>query len=99
MRMRGAVFALCLLSVSGCSFDGETDPDDPDGPGDPDDPDDPPAVPEVRFVVMGDTGEGNDGQHRVADAIAAKCAADGCDFVVLLGDNIYDEGVDNVADG
>lgn len=97
MRMRGAVFALCLLLGSGCSFDGDTEPE---GPGDPDDPDDPdPVDHSVRFVVMGDTGEGNDGQRRIADAIAAKCAADGCDFVVLLGDNIYDEGVEDVADG
>lgn len=53
---------------------------------------------EVRFVVMGDTGEGNTAQHEVADAIEATCAALGCDFVVLLGDNIYDSGVDSVDD-
>ncbi|RMH44157.1 MAG: hypothetical protein D6689_03070 [Deltaproteobacteria bacterium] len=52
----------------------------------------------VRFVVMGDTGEGNQAQADVAAAIAATCAARGCDFVVLLGDNIYDSGVDSVDD-
>lgn len=52
----------------------------------------------VRFVVIGDVGEGNESQHKVADAIQAKCASDGCDFVVMLGDNIYDSGVDGVDD-
>lgn len=52
----------------------------------------------VAFVAIGDTGEGNDVQHQVAQAIAAKCAADGCDFVVLLGDNFYPSGVSSVDD-
>ncbi len=66
-----------------------------DGPGTPDTP----GTSEVlRFVAMGDTGEGNDGQKKVAAAIAAKCAKDGCDFVQLLGDNIYDSGVSSTSD-
>lgn len=52
----------------------------------------------VRFVAMGDTGKGNQGQKDVADAIKAKCAASGCDFVQLLGDNIYDSGVTSTSD-
>lgn len=53
----------------------------------------------VRFVVMGDTGTGSDGQYRVASAIAQMCTArGGCDFGVLCGDNIYDTGVDDVDD-
>jgi tartrate-resistant acid phosphatase type 5 len=44
-------------------------------------------------VALGDTGKGNDGQRNVAAAIAAKCARDGCDFALLLGDNVYDSGV------
>ncbi len=56
------------------------------------------APPSVRFVAIGDTGKGNQGQVDVANAIAAKCAADGCDFVQLLGDNIYDSGVDSTSD-
>ncbi len=47
---------------------------------------------------MGDTGEGNAGQLAVANAIAIKCAADGCDFVILLGDNIYDSGAESTTD-
>ncbi len=56
------------------------------------------SEPIVRFVAVGDTGEGNDAQKRVGDQIAAKCAKDGCDFVVLLGDNFYDSGVSSVSD-
>jgi 3',5'-cyclic AMP phosphodiesterase CpdA len=53
---------------------------------------------EVRFIVMGDVGEGNTAQREVAVVIRDLCAAEGCDFVVLLGDNIYDAGVDSVTD-
>lgn len=53
---------------------------------------------EVRFVVLGDTGEGNDEQKKVAAAIAQKCQADGCDFAILLGDNIYNAGVESTLD-
>lgn len=52
----------------------------------------------VRFAALGDQGKGNQGQLDVAAAIAAKCAQDGCDFVQLLGDNIYETGVDSTAD-
>lgn len=52
----------------------------------------------VRFAAMGDVGKGNQGQKDVAAAIAAKCAMDGCDFVQLLGDNIYDSGVSSTSD-
>jgi hypothetical protein len=53
----------------------------------------------IRFVVMGDTGEGNTGQAEVAGAIATVCQGNGgCDFAILLGDNIYDCGVESVSD-
>jgi predicted phosphodiesterase len=57
-----------------------------------------PQTPEVRFVALGDTGEGNEAQRAVAIAIRDLCAQEGCDFVVLLGDNIYDAGVDGIDD-
>ncbi len=57
-----------------------------------------PPAPVVRFVAIGDTGKGNQGQTDVGNAIAAKCALSGCDFVQLLGDNIYDSGVDSPTD-
>jgi hypothetical protein len=56
------------------------------------------AKTELRFVAVGDTGKGNDGQRKVAAAIASKCAKDGCDFVQLLGDNIYESGVESTTD-
>lgn len=53
---------------------------------------------EVRIIATGDTGEGNTEQHCVADAMNAKCAATGCDAVLLSGDNFYEEGVSSVDD-
>jgi len=53
---------------------------------------------DVRFVVMGDVGEGNEDQHAVAAQVDALCEAEGCDFVMLLGDNFYDSGVSSVDD-
>lgn len=52
----------------------------------------------VRFIAVGDTGKGNEGQRQVAAAMKNKCDAAGCDFVVLLGDNIYESGVTSVTD-
>src|SRR5687767_446538 len=68
--------------------------DDVDPPGDAD----PPAMKRARFIAMGDTGKGNTDQRRVAVAARDVCAAKGCDFVLLLGDNIYNAGVDSVTD-
>jgi tartrate-resistant acid phosphatase type 5 len=58
----------------------------------------PPDPPSVRFVAMGDGGEGNDAQYLVGHSVAEVCAADGCDFVLYLGDNFYDTGVSGVDD-
>lgn len=63
-----------------------------------DDDDSTPAPTPVRFVAMGDTGEGNADQATVAAAIETLCAAQGCDFVLLLGDNFYDVGVEDIND-
>lgn len=46
----------------------------------------------VRFVALGDTGEGNTTQRFVADAMLNVCKeAGGCQFATGLGDNIYHE--------
>jgi hypothetical protein len=60
----------------------------------------PPPEAIVRFIAVGDTGEGNPAQYQVADGIAARCAQEpeGCDFGLLLGDNFYDDGVDSPDD-
>lgn len=53
----------------------------------------------LTFVVIGDAGEGNEGQYAVADAIEMTCAdKGGCDFVLYLGDNFYDNGVASAMD-
>ncbi len=57
-----------------------------------------PVPPPVRFVALGDAGEGNDDQYAVADAIGTVCAERGCDFAIYLGDNFYDSGVEGVFD-
>lgn len=57
----------------------------------------PPGV-GMRFVAVGDTGTGKSGQKEVAAAIRDKCSADGCAFVQLLGDNIYEDGVSSADD-
>ncbi len=84
--------------------DADTDADadsDTDADADADTDADPPQI--VRFVAMGDGGEGNADQYTNADAVAAVCEAKaddaaGCDFVLYLGDNFYDEGVSSVDD-
>jgi hypothetical protein len=58
----------------------------------------PPSDPAVRFVALGDTGEGNADQLAVARVIGTVCAAQGCDLALLLGDNFYDIGVDGTDD-
>ena len=58
----------------------------------------PPPGPRVRFVALGDTGEGNRAQYDVASAFNMVCLVQGCDFVMLLGDNFYDDGVSSVDD-
>lgn len=52
----------------------------------------------VRFVAMGETGKGNAEQFQVGAAVAAKCAASGCDFVQLLGNNIFVSGPESTTD-
>ena len=89
----------------------DTDTDPPDDTGgdtgeeEEEEPPPPPPPPElVRFVALGDGGEGNDDQYAVAAAMKAVCDAkddelgDGCSFALYMGDNFYDDGVDGVDD-
>ena len=94
--------SLCACLAMACGAAGNpAGGDDSPPPGDDD------AVPgdasptpnkRVRFIAMGDTGKGNPTQRAVAVAIRDLCAVKGCDFVLLLGDNIYDAGVDSITD-
>lgn len=53
----------------------------------------------LRFIAMGDGGEGNESQYAVAAAVEQVCAdKGGCEFVLYLGDNFYDNGVDSAMD-
>ncbi len=85
------------------------EPNEPEQPEEPQEPEPEPTVLErVRFITMGDSGSGSDGAFAVGQAIADVCAAKagadnqperaGCDFVVGLGDNIYEAGVTSVDD-
>ena len=90
--MRLAAFAIVLAACGSSAGSGD---DDDDGP-----PDAPPDAPSkrVKFVVLGDTGKGNDIQRQVGVAMRDACAARGCDFALMLGDNIYNAGVDSTTD-
>ncbi len=47
---------------------------------------------EVRLLVAGDVGTGDEQERRTAAAAAARGGVRGWDALVLLGDNIYDDG-------
>jgi tartrate-resistant acid phosphatase type 5 len=95
--------AACANTAGSADDDGDDDGTPADGNGGGGDGSggnpDAPGPRTVRFIAMGDTGEGNTTQAQVAAAIKTVCdAAGGCDFVILLGDNIYDSGVTGVED-
>lgn len=53
----------------------------------------------VRIIAIGDTGEGNEDQHLVADRMSEKCqSVGGCHAVMMNGDNFYDHGVESTSD-
>ena len=77
--------------------DDDAAPDDDDTAPDDDDSTPPPTT--VRFIAMGDVGTGFSNQQPASLVIESVClAAGGCDFVLLMGDNFYDVGVDSVTD-
>ncbi|MGH9844898.1 MAG: metallophosphoesterase [Blastocatellia bacterium] len=46
----------------------------------------------VTFAVMGDTGSGDEAQQAVAGQMVRQRAKTPFDFVIMLGDNIYEKG-------
>ena len=52
----------------------------------------------IRFIVVGDTGDGSTAQYEVAAGMETVCASEGCDFVLLVGDNFYPDGVTSTSD-
>ena len=100
--MMRAITGLILVTLgAACGGGGTTPPGDDNPPGDDvqtydaSPPDAPPAK-RVRFIALGDAGKGDAGQRAVAVAARDVCAAKGCDFALMLGDNIYDSGVTSV---
>lgn len=52
----------------------------------------------IRFLVIGDTGTGGEGQRVVAKAMKRVCLERGCQFALGLGDNIYEFGPSGLSD-
>ena len=52
----------------------------------------------VQFIAFGDAGKGNRGQRDVAAAMLDVCRARGCDFALMLGDNLYQRGFEEPRD-
>ncbi|MCU0535734.1 MAG: metallophosphoesterase, partial [Hydrococcus sp. Prado102] len=50
------------------------------------------SQPLFRFVAVGDVGLGNDGQYEVAQAMNCYLQQNAYPFVLLTGDNIYNNG-------
>ena len=53
----------------------------------------------TKFLAFGDFGTNNHNQKQVADAMVNFCKAQGCNFAVTTGDNIYPRGVANIYNG
>lgn len=56
------------------------------------------SMEKAGVILLGDTGENGANQTAVANAIAKFCTKNLCSFGLLLGDNIYQDGVQNVKD-
>jgi tartrate-resistant acid phosphatase type 5 len=57
-----------------------------------------PTPKSVSFIAVGDTGTGSTDQAKVGNTMAAICKQRGCDFIQLLGDNLYDSGASSPDD-
>lgn len=57
-----------------------------------------PGVKYLQFTALGDFGTGGSGQRDVASGMTAKTRVDPIEFVLLLGDNFYENGVASVND-
>lgn len=56
------------------------------------------SQPYVQFLAIGDWGTGGKGQRAIAEAMAEKARRDSAWFVLVLGDNFYQDGVSSVDD-
>ncbi len=53
---------------------------------------------DLNILAVGDTGKANQEQYAVGSAMARECQQIGCQFSLLLGDNIYDTGLNSATD-
>lgn len=53
---------------------------------------------QTGFLFFGDAGTGLPNQYKVAKSMVSFCEVNPCDFVTLLGDNFYPNGVKSVKD-
>jgi tartrate-resistant acid phosphatase type 5 len=53
---------------------------------------------EKVILVFGDSGTGSSTQFKIGKAMHQVCQKEGCHFALMLGDNIYEKGVENVFD-
>ncbi len=49
--------------------------------------------PSLTILVLGDGGTGDEGQYRVGHAMFDVCERRRCDFGLMVGDNIYENGI------
>ena len=96
--MKGIILGVLALAACSNAGPGGNEFSGDDSGGDDAPPPDAPPPKRVRFIAIGDTGKGNADQRKVAIAMRDLCAAKGCDFVLMLGDNIYDTGVASTTD-
>lgn len=52
----------------------------------------------VHLVAVGDTGKNNEAQKQVAQAMIRHCMISSCHYGLLLGDNLYNEGMTSPTD-
>jgi tartrate-resistant acid phosphatase type 5 len=57
-----------------------------------------PGVRYLQFEAVGDFGTGAGGQRDVAVSMASKASKDSISFVLVLGDNSYESGVESITD-
>lgn len=53
---------------------------------------------EVRMLILGDIGSGSDNQKRVAQSSFKTCQEQGCDLVLIAGDNFIQKGIQCIND-
>lgn len=56
------------------------------------------AIGAISFLAFGDGGTGDSQQQKVADSMERVCSEHKCSFAIMLGDNIYEDGVEDEDD-